>query len=229
MGKSIKTRYGDFYFRPYEEQDESGILCLWEAAFGQKLSVKTWRWKFRDNPLGRRMMVCFTESGQPVSLYSGIPYRANFNGDEVHLIHLMDNMSHPAFRFAVSGRMGLYGLTVNHFVSMVSGDEKSIASFGFPGDRHFRLGKLQFRYHKITPGVAFLKGEINELKPGKRPFLRKAELAESSGEMFNILWQRSQSYYPFSVIRDARFIGWRYFSRPVFRYKIGRASCRERV
>lgn len=220
MDQSIKTRYGDYYFRPYEDRDEPGILRLWEAAFGQKLSPDIWRWKFHNNPFGRRMMVCFTGSGQPVALYSGIPYKANFNEREIDLIHLMDNMSHPEHRFAVSGRTGLYGLTVRHFVSMISGNKKAMVSFGFPGQRHFRLGELQFHYRKTDPGIAYLEGELVNLKYGKPSFLRKTELTERPGEIFNVLWQKLKNKYPFAVVRDARFIGWRYYSHPAFRYKV---------
>lgn len=220
MEKRIATNHGTFCFRPYEETDEEGVLRMWESAFGHSLHPDIWRWKYRDNPIGRQMVICITESGEPVTLYSGIPYIMNHEGREIRVTHLMDNMSHPLYRFPVSGRTGLYNLTIRHFISLYGWPGPSSAVFGFPGERHFRLGKLQFNYRQLNSGMIYLQGSVADLNYGNRSIWRKTEPVEQSGEVFNSLQEKLRGYYPLAVIRDEKFIRWRYFSHPVFHYKV---------
>jgi hypothetical protein len=220
MEQTLKTRQGKFIFRPYEDQDESAICQLWEVAFGHPIPSEIWRWKFHDNPFGRLMMVCFTDSGQPVALYAGIPYVANHQGKTIRIVQLIDNMSHPAFRFAVNGRKGLFGLTVDNFISQLCMPQHISFSYGFGGDRHFRLGKLLFNYRRPGEGIVYLQGHIDKIQLST-PFLhRKARCMGQFSPVFDELNRKLNKYYPLAVCRDNRFIHWRYFLHPQQQYLV---------
>ena len=78
--KQLNTAHGRFLLRPYRDEDEEKVIRLWETAFKAKMNRQLWHWKFHKNPFGRQMMLCLTESGDPVVLYAGIPFPANWNG-----------------------------------------------------------------------------------------------------------------------------------------------------
>ena len=141
MDKVIDSTHGRFFIREYCNDDEQNVLELWEAAFGKKLSLDIWRWKFCRNPFGRQIMLCVNEQSKPVAMYSGIPYSANWKGKQVTFTQLIDNMSHPEYRFTVSRKKGLYALTVEKFVEKFGHSEGSIMSYGFSGEKHYRFGK----------------------------------------------------------------------------------------
>ena len=219
MEKRVATPQ-NFVIRPYENSDEPGVLSLWEAAFGQTMVPEVWAWKFHKNPFGREMSVCVTEYGRPVALYSGIPYPFMHVGEEIRLVHLMDNMSHPDFRFPAAGKRGLFGLTVSHYLASIGNTGTTMAGYGFPGYRHFRLGNLQYNYLKLTSGMAFLQCSKADIQVKKSSILRNSGLISRSDQTFSRLQHDLRRFYPLAAKRDEQFIHWRYFSHPVYKYKV---------
>ena len=72
--------------RPYRAGDEGRALDLWRLAFGRDLDLRVWRWKYVDNPFGRRILLCLDrDDGAAVVMYSGVPYRARWNGRPVEM------------------------------------------------------------------------------------------------------------------------------------------------
>lgn len=220
MEKRVATPQGNFVIRSYDNSDEPGVLSLWEAAFGQTMLPKVWEWKFHNNPFGREMSLCVTESGMPVALYSGIPYPFMHNGGEIGLVHLMDNMSHPDFRFPASGKRGLFGLTVSHYLTAIGKTGITMAGYGFPGYRHFRLGNLQYNYLKLASGMAFLQCAKADIRLKKSSILRNSDLVSRSDQNFSRLQHNLRRFYPLAAKRDEQFVHWRYFSHPVYKYKV---------
>lgn len=220
MDKSIETRHGKFLFRPYRDEDEQNVLDLWEAAFGSKMPVEVWRWKFHDNPFGRQMMLCLTDEGLPIAMYAGIPFFGNCDGSEIKMTQLIDNMSHPEYRHATNGRKGLFIQTAEHFFSIYGGLHTSVFHYGFPGKKHFRLGNLFLHYSVVADGGAYLFADARKLKCSILPVLGSINLTTVAAEDFDKLWKAARFYYPFSVKRNRQFIKWRFFEHPVHKYTI---------
>ncbi len=223
MEKILDTAHGRFLLRPYRDEDEDKVIALWEMAFKQKMNRRIWRWKYHNNPFGRQMMLCLNESGQPVTMYSGIPFSANWNGQEIRMTQLIDNMSHPAYRFSVKGRMGLYGLTVEHFVDAYGWPNESVISYGFAGIRHYKLGTMFFDYEKIAGGGIYLQANINKLKSKPIFSFRKTEKIDSKqfqNGLFDNIQQQLTPQYPFAVLRNDKFIRWRFFAHPSNKYHV---------
>ena len=206
MDKVIDSTHGRFFIREYCNDDEQNVLELWEAAFGKKLSLDIWRWKFCRNPFGRQIMLCVNEQSKPVAMYSGIPYSANWKGKQVTFTQLIDNMSHPEYRFTVSGKKGLYALTVEKF----GHSEGSIMSYGFSGEKHFRLGKLQLNYQIMGGGGVYLKTKLDYLKSKRNYTLQKNETTNNTNNFFDELQKKLSTKYPFAVLRNDQFIQWRF-------------------
>jgi hypothetical protein len=218
--KTIDTLHGKFLLRPYCDEDEQNVLDLWEIAFGKKIPIEIWRWKFHNNPFGRQIMLCLTESGLPVAVYAGIPYPANWNGQEIRMTQLIDNMSHPEYRFQITRSKGLYALTVEYFAETYGWPGESAISYGFPGDRHFRLGKLLFGYQMTGGGGVYLNANLQSIKLKRDFTFRKTDIIDRPGSFFNELQTSLTREYPFAALRNSKFIQWRFFENPVNKYLI---------
>lgn len=220
MEKRVETKKGIFSIRPYQPQDQINVLLLWKAAFGKGLSREQWQWKYLGNPFGYRIMLCVTEDQVPIAMYSGIPYKALYEKMEVSFIHPMDNMSHPSYRSVLSGRKGLFVMTAEHFFSMYGGPHDSIFMYGFPGERHFRLGQLLLKYKSFYAGCACFKISSQDVKSKYKLWTGKIDHLDKPYAWIDNFFYKSSKYYPFIVKRNSEFIGWRFFDHPSNEYKI---------
>jgi hypothetical protein len=220
MEKIIETAHGRFFMRPYQDDDEEKVIQLWETAFNSKMDRRIWRWKFHDNPFGRQMMLCINEAGEPIAMYSGIPFPANLKGEAIRMTQLIDNMSHPEYRQAVSGRKGLFVKCSEHFFDVYGGKHASVYHYGFPGIKHFKLGKLLLQYGMVSDGGAYL-----EALPKKQGFsslfsFARIEQVSEIDDRFDELWKSNKAHYPFSINRDSTFLKWRFSRNPINTYEI---------
>ena len=175
----LDTENGRFLVRPYRPGDEEGILASWRLAFGKEMPLSLWRWKYPDNPRGFRCLLCLDEAGQVVVHYAAQVMRLNYFGKDILGLHLVDSFSHPRFRWAVGGRTGLFVRAAWIFLATYLEDvdlpqrvflatevPKAQFHYGFPGERHYRLGLklLSYRYH--GPGLCYLLGPGLDPKGG---------------------------------------------------------------
>lgn len=216
--KIVESPKGRFVIRPYRESDEQGALSLWHAAFGKKMSRKLWQWKYAKNPFGRQIMLCVSEEGQPVAAYAAIPYRGRWKGKEVRFSHLMDNMSHPDFRGAIGGRRGLFVRTAEEFYSRYGGPHASIFFYGFPGRRHFLLGKRVLKYTALENEPSYLSVQLSEKVAKMIPFKGSVAIRERPDDSLDVLDRTYAQLYPFAVRRNREFLQWRFFEHPEQEY-----------
>jgi hypothetical protein len=229
MEKVVDSPRGRFVIRPYQESDEDGALSLWHAAFGKEMSHDLWRWKYLANPYGQQMMLCVSETGQPVAMYAGIPYKAKLRGEEIRFSHLVDNMSHPDFRGVVGGRRGLFVQTAEEFFNHYGGPRASVFIYGFPGRRNFLLGIRILQGKELPGGASFLRAMTLDLEEKVRPFRGKIVKIMPPYEIFERPFGMHGELYPFAVIRNREFLEWRFGKHPersyeiwVYRSKFGR-------
>ncbi len=209
-----------FVFRPYRITDEDKALKLWEAAFNQQADRKIWRWKFHNCPFGRQSMLCFNRHEEPVAMFAGIPYPANWDGRDIFMTHMIDNMSHPNYRQLRAERKTLFMKNVACYFKTYENSPKLLYIYGFPGIKHFKLGNLMLQYSPIKPGVQYLESEIQN----------KKELLPSAGEettilkkpvhRFDQMWEEASPHYPFAVKRNHAFIKWRFYDHPTNDYQL---------
>lgn len=220
MERIVNTPKGDFIIRPYRAEDEKGVLFLWNAAFGKEMEPRIWRWKYLENPYGIQIMLCVSEDEIPVAMYAGIPYRSQWKGREIRITHLMDNMSHPAYRGVLGGRFGLFIRTANAFFDHYGGPQRSVFMYGFPGKRHFLLGKRILKYSAFPHGVVFLRASVKDLSVTSRLFSGKTGLIHPDDRSLDSIYGQYRPYFPFAADRDSAFLRWRFWEHPEKTYEI---------
>lgn len=213
MEKVLEIEDGKFLIRPYRTEDEKGVLSLWQLAFYKDLPENIWRWKFINSPYRHRIMLCRDRQGNILAMFSGIPYSINREGKITEMTHLMDNMSHPDYR-----KTGLFIRTINHFISSFTGPDRSVFLYGFPGKYHFSIGEKYQQYRMLTGGISFLTAKTDEI--AKSSNLGEIVRISAADDSFDRIWEKCSVEYPFSVIRDAKFLRWRFFEHPFNRYHV---------
>jgi len=215
MEKITLMGRGIFVIRPYQPEDEGRVLSLWKTAFQKEMPESLWRWKYRENPFGYRILLCVNDAGDPVVMYGGIPYQANWKGKRVEITNLMDIMSHPDYR-----KTGLFIQTGNAFFDTFGGPDRSVLLYGFPGKLHFEIGQKYMVYRKLTADVAYLSVEPAHLIPSITQSPGYLEPAGDVDDSFDRLWESCKGSYPLAIIRNAAFLRWRYGNHPLKRYEI---------
>ena len=216
--KELITRYGKFLLRPYTNEDEDAILKLWQLAFKKTLDKRIWRWKFHDNPFGREMMLCVDRFEKPVVLFAGIPFPAQWNMKKIIMTQNIDNMSHPNYRYAVSGRRGLFIKTAEYYFDRLGNTNVNIIHYGFPGLKHYKLGNILLNYKEIPVDKTYYELSINKMRRKGLHFFCKVKLIDEFNEVFDVLWLSNRKYYPCSVVRDSKFLNWRFYRNPINDY-----------
>jgi hypothetical protein len=219
MEKIIESQSGKFIIRPYRIEDEKGVLELWETAFGKKMSPELWQWKYTKNPYGYNIVLCVSENGDTVAMYAGIPYVANWQGKNIRMTHPMDSMSNPRYRSVLSGKGGLFFKTADVFFENYGGEHASVFMYGFPGKKVFTLGGKILKYVKIEGGTAYMTASPADVTQKTLPFYGKIERLTQIKKL-NQLAEEYRKHYPLSVLRDEKFITWRFDNHPENSYEI---------
>jgi len=206
---TIELAAGTFTAAPYGAEDEARVLELWRVAFGRELDPDLWRWKYVDNPFGMRVLVCRDPTTEAaVVVYSGVPYRALWNGREVEIVQLMDIMSHPEVR-----KTGLFIKAAEVFFDTFAGGD-SVLYYGIPGRYHFDIGAKYLQYSELESGVAYLRGPTGELACGSGLFRPSVQVLDHATPELDQIWGEVAGHYPLAAVRDAAFVNWRFFLNP---------------
>ncbi len=197
--------------RPLMPRDQLKALALWQAAFGKTLDSSIWQWKYQGT-FGNKCMVAEHASGELIAMFGGVPYQAHYRGKRLEVVHLWDNMSHPDYRGVMGGRRGVFVKTVDAFIDAYCGDNKAAMLYGFPGERHFRLGQHTLQYSRLAGGMVCLQAELRDLaftskSGGVERLLNADERLDRLAEVFD-------GIFSFWIRRNRRFIEWRYFQHP---------------
>lgn len=205
--------------RPTREDDLPALSRLFDSRFGHPLASEEWRWKYRQLPGEARSLVAVTADGE-VAAHAGalcLPARGPA-GEEAGIWQLVD--------FAGSVTRGGLRPPLVELGRRLLGDLPRPVDlpwiFGFPSERHFRLGERVFGYRPVRE-IETLAGELAaaaapagiEIATGD-----SALLWEDPGAA-EAIWRRS---CPAGIRRSAAFLNWRYHARPHRYYRFYRLA-----
>jgi len=214
--------------RAYAPGDEAGILECYNQIFPVPRSLRHWQWKFRDNPVGEFQISLAedSETGAIVGQYAAIPLAVWMEGGRGKTAQIVDLLVLPSWR-RYGGRPGLFAhlgrLWIDTYIDEASGQDTF--AFGWPVPA-WRAGQKYLNYLNVRDWDILFR----ELAPGfaPRPMPGDLEVRDVGryGEEVDQLWQGLQGEIKLAVVRDARYLNWRYADHPDVSYRL--LECRAR-
>ena len=200
--------------------DQPEVSRLFVEAFGQQPGRDWYEWKYaagRSAALG-----LWDESGRLRAHYAGIPRTIAWQGHPVAGLQIGDVMVSPAIR-GLMLRHGPFQQVCSHFFATRVGAGRPFRfAWGFPNQRHLRLGLRLGLYHDA--------GVISQLNwPAKRqhlsPWWSFSPLDTNSrgfDRQVDAVWRAMAGDLTDHVvgIRDSGYVRWRFVARPDRRYRL---------
>ena len=204
-----------FEIRPYQPGDEGQINASFNEVFHEQRPLDQWQWKFQ--PVGRNslIMLAVASDGTVLAQFSVQVMRLQIDDKVYPAGHAVDEFCVHAAS-TVQGRA--YLRTYRAFIDAYCGGDRVALFFGFPGDRHMRLGRLRMNYVDPVPVRFWIKKREIPLWTRLWPERKLASKIPPSEEL-NVFWERCRHRYRISLVRNGDWLRRRYFSRPGNDYK----------
>jgi hypothetical protein len=201
--------------RRFRSGDETAINDGFNAVFGMNRSLEEWRWKFQDGPEGRWIMLAVADDGSVCAHYGAVPVRMRVGEHSIRAGQPVDVFTRPAARRGLAAARTLKA-TVDRFFAEFGHRDRLALLFGFPGQRHLRLGLARLGYEQMPPLPVRLwvrgtgrRGSWLHRHRVTRGFDRRAA---------DELWSRAAGRYGAAVIRDGEWLERRYTRHPGLDY-----------
>ncbi len=212
-----------FLTRKYQRGDETAILDLFNRSFHEPRSLEHWRWKYQKDPYGaERISVTFNGDGALVGHYAGYPVLYRRDGADVLAHQIGDTMTDPLVRHVGRGPSGVLGRTALHFYETFCEGQvafnygfnvANIQKFSMRFLKSDRVENVAYRYRDVRVNPFRRLSRIERYARGIR-----LEVAHDVSPEWDELFARVAVGYRFLVRRDARYVSWRYLSRPDVTY-----------
>ncbi len=206
-----RARWSVGWARP---ADELALLELFGRAFGHAMPPAQWRWKYAGlDPIG--IMVC--RDGRPVAFYGGMPREIRRFGKPAAAVQICDVMVDPAER-GILTRRGPFFLAASAFAEGLVGPGRRYSlAFGFPSERHARLGERLGLYARL--------GEVLEAgwpALAGRPSLSLRARLLAPGQLGAVdrLWEEMAAALTDAAVavRDGAYVRRRFLEHPTIAY-----------
>lgn len=222
--------------RMYRPEDKEQCLALMEAVSGHTPDRAMWEWYIERNPYGANMGWVADDHGKIAGRYGIIPLEMQVQGQRRRVAQAVEIMTHPDYR-----KQGMFPAMAAQVFADLPGMGITFA-FGFPNDAarpgHLRFGwrELGFIQASVRPirsaavtrrrfkngviaaaaGAAsdvLLKLAYDWRKPASVGKVNSA-IIERFDSRWDDLWQRVGARYPITLVRDSRYLNWRYLDCP---------------
>ena len=238
--------------REYSPSDREEVFQLRTDVYGEAFPEDDWVWKFERTPLGPARIFLAESQGRIVGLRI-FPFREVKVLNEVwRSVLTVDGMVHPDFR-----RLGIWSGLMREGIQQLR-DEGIHLALSFPGiHRHtyaaflklgwvdvgpipllakpLRLSGLVSRYFRsrrlssaVDRASRLLPG-IRQRKPPPRTGGLTIERIYGFDDRFDRLWEEESQQRTFSLVRDQKYLNYRYRDRPGDKYVLFAAYRREEL
>ncbi len=198
--------------RPTRPEDLPLLSALFAERFGHPLPADEWAWKYRQLPGEGRSWVAL-RGGTVVAHAGALRLPARWRGGEGGIWQLADFVGGVG---ASALRPALVELG-QALLADLPGEGDAPWIFGFPSERHFRLGERVFGYQPLAD-FEDLAGELPE-DAGPPAALR--DVSDVCGPWAEAVWERCGFA---GVRRSVPFLLWRYWARPRRYYRFYRLA-----
>jgi len=208
----------DLCLRTYKEGDELQILELFKQTFGRDMGIDYWNWRFRDNVEGKIQIELMYDEELLVGHYAVAPAKMNFN-NKLALTALSNNtMINPDY-----GRRGIFTKLASNLYARIK-DYGVQLVWGFPNQASYHgfVHRLNWLPIKDIPTLTLSKDNLKHFNLAQPK--HKVETISHFDPAFDDLWDRLRnefaSRFRYFVVRDSKYLNWRYVQNPKYQYKI---------
>jgi hypothetical protein len=203
--------------RTYLPGDEDAILATFNLVFREECgdafvdrNLAQWRWEFLENPAGTQIFLAIADDGTVASQYAAVPQLADTDFGPVRFVHIVDSMTHPAYRQGLQ-KIGLFTTLGRRFTDdyRVHGNE---LGYGFPVKAAERIGSRYLDYSFLR--VIDYLGRPVTLDAPSPPGAIRVERTPALPADVDDLWHRVRAERHCLVRRDHRYLHWRYVQNP---------------
>lgn len=206
-------RYG---FTCMDSIDKEPVLELFERCFSEPASQALWQWKYGSS---NGLSLVARKHDRLVAHYGCVHRTLHFKGRSVLGLQMCDVMVDPSER-GISLGMGLLERMATLVQALYFGyGQKYAFGFGFPNDRHLKLGVKLGLYAKIEEFLAFEWSAIAAKRIGLTRGRWLASL-EHVKEVVNQLWKDMRGDLHDAIVcdRNHEYLRARYERHPGFKY-----------
>ncbi len=203
----------DFMIRLYRNGDEHGIIKLFKEIFGREMSLEEWRWKYTGKDfLKVYCSLAVNENNEVIAHYGGMPQYMVHKGKEIYGMAIGDVMVHPKYRGTKLFKK------ISELLPVISAQDGFILGYGFPNERAMKLPEKLGIYEKVedvyesTKEVRFASNHLR--------FIYKLFPLSYDDNRIDILWGTLKDSIKISLIRDRKYLRWRYQKHPLFNYEL---------
>lgn len=228
----------------YQEGDEIGIVDLMNLEVRvSEYSLRRWLWRYKNNPYGFLTVVA-EHNGQIVGHMGLFLVDIKVGNKIIKGSQASELFVHPDFR-----RQGMF-LAIGKALMKKALDEGVFLTYGFPNEPayhgHLKYGwfdvsmipvlvtylntyeaiKLKAAKLRMAPLTKqfsrFIDYFYSKKREHKFPSTGNVSITEAScfDEYINEFWNRVSKNYVTIVVRDRKYLNWRYFDRPDVKYSV---------
>ncbi|MCK4417885.1 MAG: GNAT family N-acetyltransferase [Candidatus Latescibacteria bacterium] len=239
--------------REYTGEDKAGVFELRKAVYGEAFDEQEWDWKYSHNSVRSARIFLVESDGMIVGTRPGICLPSKVMDQVVTAGIYADVMTHPDFR-----RLGIFSTLVREAFEKMNKEGIGLV-FSFPNENSYpglvKLGwthicsvpllvmplnfnNLVRKYTKITALQKLASLLLGLLFKGLnlREGVGKTDCGDiviqkihSFDSRFDELWHKVSYQYDIAVVRDRRYLNWRYVDKPGQEYVIFAAEKEEEL
>lgn len=221
--------------RFYEPGDEEGILTLFNAVFAEgdpahrPRPMAHWQWQFGTCPAGRQIVVAEElDTRRIVAQYACVPYLVSYLGRRGIAGQGVDVLVAAEYRRGLK-RTGLFLRTAERYFATWGIPGRNLYGYGFPNQKAFRIGVKRMGYLPVhAPLVTTFRNlfqhpddaTVEAADPGGFELRPLEALDGALAAAVDQLWERLEPELPLAIVRDARYLRWRYLECPAAPYRL---------
>jgi hypothetical protein len=204
----------ELILRPTQPADLPALAAFFTERFGHPATMEDWAWKYGSVPgEARSLLAADAETPESLLAHAGaLCLPARWQDRQVGVWQLVDWAG-------TTRRRGLRPPLVElgrRLLADLPREGDAPFLFGFPSERHFRLGERAFGYRPLAE-VTELAGALPEAAAGDV----EITVGDSCGDWAAAAWEACGVA---GVYRSAAFLNWRYYARPGRYYRFYRLA-----
>ena len=205
----------NFIIRNYKKGDEKQIVALFREVFGKEMTAEQWKWKYLVPGNGKIYSTVAEAGSHGIIGHAGaVPLRGVFKNTPIRVFQIVDVMVHPKKR-GFLGRKNVFDSMMKPLFEEIGKEFPDVFCYGFPGIRPFMLGKRIKVYDQIEQASENVKHLRRSLL---NPY--KTRMIAWDDDRLDTVWTGLSRNFPLSLIRDERYLNWRYATNPFFVYRL---------